>query len=171
MSVYELLGITGVVTAAAGYGVARSIALFRRRAAIRPAGRSSVSQTTFRDTYVSETTPAYFQYVRRRYRYAVHCPVRYVATEQSGEGVVVDMTREGWRVRGQAGMRRGMILTMDLSLSSPDGVVAVPRAVVCWVRGVEFGVKLEAVDSRPAEALSEFFSRLSPNTVFTSRAA
>ncbi len=170
MGVFDLFGIAGVITA--GYGVVRSITLIRRRrGAIRPAGRSSASQTTFRDTYVSETTPAYFQYVRRRYRYAVHCPVRYVATGQTGEGVVVDMTREGWRVRGRAGMRTGMVLSMDLSISSPDGVVAVPRAVVRWVHGTEFGVKLEAMDSGPAEALSECFSRLSQTAAFAPKAA
>lgn len=170
MSVFELLGIAGVAVAAA-YGGIRSIALFRRRGAIRPGGRSRAAKTTFRDTYVSETTPAYFQYVRRRYRYAVHCPVRYVATGQVGEGVVVDMTREGWRVRGQAGMRPGMVLSLELSLSSQAGIVAVPRAVVRWVQGTEFGVKLEAMDSGPADALSEFFSRLSQSAAFAPKAA
>ncbi len=170
MSIFELFGIAGLATAA-GYGVVWSIALIRRRGALRVAGRFSASKPTFRDTYVSETTPAYFQYVRRRYRYAVHCPVRYVATGQTGEGVVVDMTREGWRVRGQAGIRPGMVLSMDLSLSGQVGMVAVPRAVVCWVCGTEFGVKLEAMDPRPSEELNEFFSRLSQAAAFAPKAA
>lgn len=170
MRVFELFGIVGAAMAA-GYAVARSIVLIRRCGALRAAGRFCASKTTFRDTYVSETTPAYFQYVRRRYRYAVYCPVRYVATGQTGEGVVVDMTREGWRVRGQAGIRPGIVLSMDLSLSGQVGVVAVPRAVVCWVCGTEFGVKLEAMDPQPSAELSEFFSRLSQAAAFAPKAA
>lgn len=170
MRVFELFGIVGAVMAA-GYGMARSIALVRRRGAIRPAGRSAASQTSFRDAYVSETTPAYFQYVRRRYRYAVHCPVRYVATEQTGEGVVLDMTREGWRVRGQTVMRPGTVLSLDMSLTNQLVGIAVSRAVVCWARGTKFGVKLEAIDSRPAAELSEFFSRLSQTAGFAPKAA
>lgn len=172
MSVFELLGMAGLAMVAASV-VARLIDLYRHRGLIRIVGRPShpASKTTFRDTYVSETTPAYFQYVRRRYRSAVHCPVRYFVNGQIGEGLVVDMTRQGWRVRGQGEVRLGMALSMDLTLPGVIGTVPVSRAVVCWVQGAEFGVKLEAVEPLPAAELSEFFSSLPQTAVFSSKAA
>lgn len=161
MSVFELLGIVGLAVIAA-YMVAWSMSLRWYPGLIRSSrGRAqSATNRRVRDSYVSETTPAYFQYVRRRYRYEVHCPVRYCVNGQLGEGLVIDMTREGWRVRGQGGMRFGMVLSMDLMLPGVVEAVAVSRAVVCWVRGTEFGVKLEAMDPQPALQLSEFFSTL-----------
>lgn len=81
------------------------------------------------------------------------------------------MTREGWRVQGQDGMRPGMVLSMDLSLSSPIGVIAVPRAVVCWACGTEFGVKRKSMGPGPAAALDELFSRLSQTAGIAPKAA
>jgi hypothetical protein len=172
MSVFELLGIMGLAMAAT-YLAAWSTDVNWRRGLTRIAGDSShsVSKREFRDAYVSETIPAYFQYVRRRHRYAVHCPVRYCVTGQNGEGLVVDMTREGWRVRGQGGLRLGMAVSMELTLPGAAGVVPVSRAVVCWVNGTEFGVKLEAMDPLPAVELSEFFSSLPQTAAFVSKAA
>lgn len=172
MSVFELLGIVGLAMVAA-YVVAWSTDVNWRRGLARIDGDSfhSATKKEFRDAYVSETTPAYFQYVRRRHRYEVHCPVRYFVNGQIGEGLVVDMTREGWRVQGQEGMCLGMVLSMDLTLPGAIGAVPVSRAVVCWVHGAEFGVKLEAMDPLPAAELSEFFSSLPQTAAFASKAA
>lgn len=172
MSIVELLTMVGLAAVAA-YLVALSVDLRRRRGMVRIVSGSARagSATAFRDGYVSETTPAYFQYVRRRYRYAVHCPVRYLISGQREEGVVVDMTREGWRVRGQEGMRLGMVLSMELTIPGAIGAVEVARAVVCWVQGAEFGVKIEAVDPRSAAVFSEYFSSLSQTTALLSAAA
>ena len=76
------------------YVVVRSPGLNRRRVVARIAGGSShsASKKEFMAAYVSETTPAYFQYVRRRHRYEMHCPVRYFVNGHIGEGLVVDMT-------------------------------------------------------------------------------
>ena len=91
MSVFELLGIVGLVVAV--YVAVRSTGLNRRRGAARTAGGSShsASKKEFVAAYVSETPPAYFQYVRRRHRFEMHCPVRYFVNGHIGEGFVVDM--------------------------------------------------------------------------------
>ena len=172
MSVVELLGIMGLAMVAA-YAAAWTTHLGWPRNPVRSGGGRIPAPATneFRNAYVSETTPAYFQYVRRRYRYAVHCPVRYHVDEHVGEGLVVDMTRAGWRVRGQEGMRLGMVLRLDVTLPGAMEAISVSRAVVCWVRGAEFGVKLEAMDLYPASELSEFFSTLPQVGVFVPKAA
>lgn len=172
MSIVELIGLSGLAVVAA-YAVAWSTHWSWHRGLVRIAGGCTQAATTSGviATYVSETTPAYFQYVRRRYRYAVQCPVRYCVDGHSGEGFVVDMTREGWRVRGQKGMRPGRVLRLDVMLPGAVGVVSVSRATVCWVRGMEFGVKLEAMDPQPAAQLSEFFSALPPMTAVALKAA
>ena len=172
LSVFELIGVLGLAVAAA-YAVVWSTELNWHRGLIRVVGgpSHSVSKSGLRDAYVSETTPAYFQYVRRRYRYEVHCPVRYRVNEQIGEGLVIDMTREGWRVRGQGGMRLGMALSLYVMLPDASGAISVSRAVVCWVQGMDFGVKLESMDPQSAAQLSEYFSTLPRTAAVASKAA
>ncbi|MEQ1793964.1 MAG: PilZ domain-containing protein [Nitrospira sp.] len=172
MSIFELLGVLGLAVVAA-YAVVWSTELNWHRGLVRVVGgpSHSVSKSGFEDAYVSETTPAYFQYVRRRYRYEVHCPVRYGVNGQIGEGLVIDMTREGWRVRGQGGMRLGMVLSLDLMPPDASGAISISRAVVCWVQGTDFGVKLESMDSQSAAQLSEYFSTLPRTAAVAPQAA
>lgn len=154
-------------------------AVIRHSQLIRPSGAAwrrgeragSVVKDRFRDRYVSETVPAYFQYVRRRYRYAVQCPVQYHSNEHSGQGMVADMTRDGWRIQGQSPMIPGTVLSVNLMLPGVTGGLPIARAVVCWARGTEFGLKLEAMDSRAAAQLREYCSSIPQVMATASKAA
>ena len=172
MSVFELLGIMGLAMVAA-YVVAWSTQLdwYRRPLQIGRNRLPILKLNGFKSTYVSETTPAYFQYVRRRHRYAVECPAQYHVDGQVGEGVVVDMTREGWRIKGPGGVRLGVVLIIDVTLPGTGETISISRAVVCWVRGAEFGIKLETMDLLSAAKLSAFVSSLPQVAVCGAKAA
>ncbi|MDP3089705.1 MAG: PilZ domain-containing protein [Nitrospira sp.] len=172
MSILELLGILGVATIAA-YALARVADLDWHRALMWTGGSRSRRASTkrWKTDYVSETTPAYFHYVRRRYRYEIRCPVRYCINGQIREGVVVDMTREGWRLKGQEALVPGTMLSLDITLPGAASSLPIARAVVRWVEGGECGVKLERMEPEPAAQLSQFFSTLSQGVNVRSQAA
>lgn len=162
MSMLELLGICGLGTRAA-YAIARFADLDWHRPLVWTGGSRShvASKKRWKADYVSETTPAYFHYVRRRYRYEIRCPIRYCLNGQIREAMVVDMTMEGWRLKGQDALVPGMILSLEVTLPGAASSLPIARAVVRWVEGRECGVKLERMEPEPAAQLSQFFSTLS----------
>lgn len=172
MSIIELLGILGLATIAA-YTIARVAHLdWYRTLAWTESSRARVAlKKGWRADYVSETTPAYFHYVRRRYRYEIRCPIRYCINGQIREGIVVDMTREGWRLKGQEILAPGMILSLDVMLPGAASSLPIARAVVRWAEGRECGVKLERMEPDPAAQLSRFFSTLSQGVNVRSKVA
>lgn len=172
MRILELLGILGLGTIAA-FTITRFAHLDWHRALVWIGGsRSRVAlKKSWKAGYVSETTPAYFHYVRRRYRYEIRCPIRYCINGQIREGMVVDMTREGWRLKGQEALAPGMILSLDVKLPGAASSLSIARAVVRWVQGRECGVKLERMEPEPAAQLSKFFSTLSQSVNVRSKVA
>lgn len=172
MRILELLGVLGLGTIAA-YTIARFAHLDWHRALVWIGGsRSRVAlKKSWKAGYVSETTPAYFHYVRRRFRYEIRCPIRYCINGEIREGIVVDMTREGWRLKGQEALDPGMILSLDVTLPGADSPLSIARAVVRWVEGRECGVKLERMEPEPAAQLSQFFSTLSQGVNVRSKVA
>lgn len=172
MRILELLGVLGLGTIAA-YTIARFAHLDWHRALVWIGGsRSRVAlKKSWKAGYGSETTPAYFHYVRRRFRYEIRCPIRYCINGEIREGIVVDMTREGWRLKGQEALDPGMILSLDVTLPGADSPLSIARAVVRWVEGRECGVKLERMEPEPAAQLSQFFSTLSQGVNVRSKVA
>lgn len=172
MSILEWLGVLGLGTMVA-YAIAR-FSNFHWHRALMWTGlcRSRIASTKrWKADYVSQTTPAYFHYVRRRYRYEIHCPIRYCLNGQIREGVVVDMTREGWRLKGQEALIPGTMLSLDITLPGAASSLPIACAVVRWVEGGECGVKLERMEKEPAAQLSQFFSTLSQGVNVRSQAA
>lgn len=172
MSILELLGILGLGTIAA-YAIARFADLDWHRPLVWTSGSRSrlPLKRSWKADYVSETTPAYFHYVRRRYRYEIRCPIRYCINGQIREGIVVDMTREGWRLKGEEALVPGMILSLDVTLPGAASSLPIARAVVRWVEGRECGVKLDRMEPEPAAQLSQFFSTLSQGVNVRSKVA
>jgi hypothetical protein len=172
MSILELLGILGLGTIA-GYAIARFADFAWHRLLVWIGGsRSRVAlKKSWKAGYVSETTPAYFHYVRRRYRYEIRCPIRYCINGEIREGIVVDMTREGWRLKGQESLVPGMVLSLDVTLPGAASSLLIARAVVRRVEGKECGLKLERMDPEPAAQWSQFFSTLSQGVKVTATAA
>ena len=172
MSILELLGVLGLGTMAA-YAIARFADLDWHRPLVWTGGSRSrlALKRSWKADYVSETTPAYFHYVRRRYRYNICCPIRYCINGQIREGMVVDMTREGWRLKGEEALAPGMILSLCVTLPGAASSLPIARAVVRWVQGRECGVKLERMEPGPAAQLSQFFSTLSQGVNVRSKVA
>lgn len=161
MSILEVVGVLGVATVVA-YAMARLAHFDWHRALVWSGGSRSrvAAKKSWKSGYVSETTPAYFHYVRRRFRYEICCPIRYCVNGEIREGMVVDMTREGWRLKGQESLVPGMVLSFDVTLPGAASSLPIACAVVRWAEGKDCGVKLERMDPEPAAQLSQFFNTL-----------
>lgn len=109
-----------------------------------------------------EATRADFRYIRRRPRYVVNCPVTYQVDHERVEGLVVDMAREGWRIRGNGPVSVGTMMSLGISLPGHPTPVPISQAVVRWSDSEEFGISLVTLDLQPAVQLAEFFSSLTP---------
>lgn len=101
--------------------------------------------------------PTRFHHVRRSPRYPVHCPVTYRINDAEGKGVVLNMSREGWRVRGSRSVSKGTEMSLAITVPSLAGPIPILRALVRWSDGMEFGISLMALDPVPATQLAEFF--------------
>jgi hypothetical protein len=111
--------------------------------------RKSVDRAPFR-SFWAETTKAHFHSVRRRTRYQVYCPVLYQIDGEAKHGIVVDMTRAGWRIKGRGHISVGTVMSLTISLPGNAAPVPISRGVVRWSEGEEFGISLVAFDQGPA---------------------
>jgi hypothetical protein len=163
ISFVELLAVTALAVA-----LAQCVARLVRMVPSQMGGTPSVPLTpkaadhAAERSFWGETTRAHFYYVRRRTRYQVNCPVRYEIEGKAENGAVVDMSREGWRIKGGGNAPVGTEMSLTISLPSGVAPATVSRAVVRWSDGTEFGIGLIALDPGSAVELSEFFSTLTP---------
>jgi hypothetical protein len=128
-----------------------------RKSRTSPQSSNAVGGTTSERKYFGETTRANFRYIHRRTRYQVNCPVRYQVEGKTENGTIVDMAREGWRVKGSGHVSVGTVMSLTISLPGGTAPVKISRAMVHWSQGDEFGISLVDLDSGSAVKLSEFF--------------
>lgn len=104
---------------------------------------------------------------RRGPRYAVRCPVTYVVHDVEAKGMVVDMSREGWRIQSAQPVGAGTVMRLKIVVSSVPDPIPIEKAVVRWSNGAEFGIQLLGLESVPACQLSEFFSLIERQSVIS----
>lgn len=94
--------------------------------------------------------------VRSDSRYPVRLTWRYFADGFTGQGIVWDLSRCGWRASGSHPVSVGLHLTVYLHLPTENEWVAVDEAVVRWVDGSSFGLEIAAIDESRHARLEEF---------------
>lgn len=104
--------------------------------------------------------PALSRESRRTPRFLTQCPVTYHDRIAGGQGLVLNMSREGWRVRGTSPVRDRTTLTLSITVPSVDEPIPIKEAVVRWSNGLEFGVQLIDLDPGAAACLSDYIRTL-----------
>jgi hypothetical protein len=74
------------------------------------------------------------------------------------EGMLIDVSRQGWRARGVVPVLAGTILSVRVFLTDDAHAIFVEEAVVRWSDGQEFGVELTRISPESAEVLSDYLS-------------
>jgi PilZ domain-containing protein len=95
---------------------------------------------------------------RRGPRYAVHCPVTYAMHNAEAEAIVVDMSREGWRLQSGKPVAVGTVLRLQIVVPFLAQPIPIEQAIVRWSNRAEFGIQLLVLDVGAAAQLSEYLS-------------
>ncbi len=80
--------------------------------------------------------------IRSSHRFPVSRPLYYLGQGLLGQGLALDLSPRGWRVRGDAGVRRGQRLAFRFRLSDGSEQLEIPSSIVRWTNGDEFGVEV-----------------------------
>ncbi len=91
---------------------------------------------------------------RRARRIALRCQV-FLAADQglTGEAHLLDTSTTGCRLTSSVAVRLGQELRISLLLNDHPWPLQIDKAVVCWIKGQEFGVKFLAIRPSVQERL------------------
>jgi hypothetical protein len=91
-------------------------------------------------------------------RHAVKCRIEYIIADARHEGVLVDMSRRGWRAQGMQPVGNGTVMTVEILCADPSQRIVIEEAVVRWTEGLEFGVEVTRISPESAAALSDYLT-------------
>ena len=104
--------------------------------------------------------------IRSHRRFPVKCAVDYMTPDWVGKGIVRNLSRGGWRIEGDRTVTPGTILTLTVWLPRESIPVKVERAIVRWVSGRAFGIKILVMEPAEGMKLERLVARLvSPQTL------
>ncbi len=86
--------------------------------------------------------------------------VWYVAKDFSGKGDLLDLSAEGLKIRGTHVVQAGLQIAIQIHASDSAISLQIARAHVRWSKGLEFGVKFDALDPVVKAQLLAFLATL-----------
>ena len=91
---------------------------------------------------------------RRDPRVGGRFKVRYSGSDVNkiviGYGTVTDLSRYGFGIDGNRGIKRGMELALFLEVPDTESPLCIPQATVSWISGNRFGVELRTARGKEA---------------------
>lgn len=152
ISLIEFFSICGVATLTAA-GASHGWNLLRRSR-----GRSEQPGRANGDDGTGRPSAGVFHEPRFGKRRCVSCRIEYGIGESRNEGMLIDMSRQGWRARGTQLVAKGTALTVQVYFSEASQPITIEEAVVRWTEGLEFGVELTRLSPESAAMLSDYLS-------------
>jgi hypothetical protein len=125
--------------------------------ATRPT-RSHPSASSDQDETSGRPSPGSWHSPRRAPRYCAHCELEYLTAQGAGKGTLINVSREGWRIKSECPVSRGTVLSLRLHLQDQPTPLDVDQAIVRWTDSTEFGVELLNLRPDAATRLSEYLS-------------
>ncbi len=107
---------------------------------------------------------------RRMYRrVSCQCTALYLARNSFRQGIVRDVSLNGFRIEGHAGLPRNAILMVRLWLPLQDASIDIDQAIVRWVSEREFGLQFVSLsneaDYRIAKHVESILENVKMNAV------
>jgi hypothetical protein len=97
--------------------------------------------------------------IRAFRRFPLCCPVTYQAGLSEGQGIVWNLSVNGWHLSGNVPLRVGQ--TCPLTVNLPDRPsLLVSVAIVRWVRGQEYGLETLVADEQMRSLVEQVIKRL-----------
>ncbi|MEO6111468.1 MAG: PilZ domain-containing protein [Nitrospiraceae bacterium] len=97
-------------------------------------------------------------------RFPVCCPVTYHAGLCEGQGIIWNLSVNGWRLSGDVPLRFGQTCPLTVNLPNQPNLF-VAGAIVRWVRGQEYGLETLVVDKRTQSRVEHVITRLEEDSV------
>lgn len=152
ISLVELVAICSVATLTAA-GASQGWDRLRRPRVSRSADREkSAGDGSGRPSAGAWHEPRYDK------RHSVRCPIEYQVGAHRQEGILIDMSRRGWRAAGPSPVLAGTLLSVRVFFPDAAQSVYIEEAVVRWSDGLEFGVELTRISPEDAQVLSDYLS-------------
>ena len=92
-------------------------------------------------------------------RFSVCCPATYHAGLCECQGIVWNLSVNGWRLSGDVPLRVGQTCPLTVTLPNQESIV-VAAAIVRWARGQEYGLETLAIDKEIHSRLEQVITRL-----------
>ncbi|HEY7533966.1 MAG TPA: PilZ domain-containing protein, partial [Nitrospiraceae bacterium] len=90
--------------------------------------------------------------------------VEYEGPDGPGQGTLVNLSRDGWRIRSNRPMSCGTVLALRVYLPEQPVPLDVEKAIVRWTDGTEFGAELISLQPDAASQLSHYLASHSPQS-------
>lgn len=95
---------------------------------------------------------------RKHPRFSSNFPVTFTGETASGDGTVMNLSREGCMVESDIKVEQGAYLAMSIHFPQQLMPVEVELAAVRWVSGRVFGVEFRYMQPEHHESLEKFLS-------------
>jgi len=96
--------------------------------------------------------------IQRASRVTACCPVTYHVGDFEGHGIVWNCSLTGWRFSRNLPLRESEIFSLTVTLPS-DQRIYVMAAIVCWVRGEDYGADTLVMDKESREVLTRYLDQ------------
>jgi hypothetical protein len=87
-------------------------------------------------------------------------PGCYLTSSSFRQGVVRDLSLNGFRIEGQSGLQRNSVVMVRVWLPDQEGSIDIDQAVVRWVREHEFGIQIIALSNEADLRLANYVERV-----------
>ena len=97
--------------------------------------------------------------IRAFRRFPLCCPVTYQAGLSEGQGIVWNLSVNGWHLSGNVPLRVGQTCPLIVNLPNRPSLL-VTVAIVRWVRGQEYGLETLVADEQMRSLVEQVIKRL-----------
>ena len=104
-------------------------------------------------------------------RYPVQISMIYLGQDSAGQGMVQEISLVGCRILGNEPVVVGENLSVRIALPNSPKPMIVEKAIVQWVKGLEFGIAFGHLDKREADQLQRLLDALLESGSYRGRSA
>jgi hypothetical protein len=92
-------------------------------------------------------------------RFPLCCPVTYDTGLSEGQGIVWNLSVNGWHLSGDVPLRVGETSSLTVNLPNQESIF-VAAAIVRWVRGQDYGLETLVADKQTHSLVEQVIKRL-----------
>ena len=99
--------------------------------------------------------------MRKNRRLKKLVPVRYLGNGIAGEGIIKDLSLSGSYITGNVTVSVGVALALQIFVPGDPVALLIDRAIVKWVKGSEFGVDFNTLQTLQPKAVEQITTVIS----------